>query len=129
MLAASLLAATILPLSTAYTYCEAFGWEIGIQRSVRQAPIFYGLFTATISIGAGIVLLPNVPLMLAMLVSQDVNGVLLPIVLVFMLRLVNNQRIMGEYVNGRVSNVIAWGSVALLTLLTIVLLISSIMGL
>ncbi|HVF11127.1 MAG TPA: Nramp family divalent metal transporter [Abditibacteriaceae bacterium] len=128
LLAASLLAAAILPLSTAYTYCEAFGWEIGIRRSVRQAPIFYGLFTATISIGAGIVLLPNVPLLWAMLVSQDVNGVLLPIVLVFMLRLINDRRIMGEYVNSRMSNVVAWGSVALLTLLTIVLLISSILG-
>ena len=128
LLAASLLAAAILPLSTAYTYCEAFGWEIGIQRSMRQAPIFYGFFTATIVIGASVVLLPNVPLLFAMLVSQDVNGVLLPIVLVFMLRLINNPRIMGEYVNGRASNIVAWSSVALLTLLTIVLLISSIMG-
>jgi Mn2+/Fe2+ NRAMP family transporter len=128
LLAASLLAAAILPLSTAYTYCEAFGWEIGIQRTIGQAPIFYGLFTVTMFIGASIVLLPRVPLLTAMLISQDVNGILLPIVLVFMLKLVNDPRIMGEHVNGRSQNILAWVSVVLLTLLTVVLVVSSILG-
>ena len=126
LLAASLLASAVLPLSTAYTYCEAFGWEIGVQRSVKEAPLFYGLFTATMLLGACVVLLPNVPLILAMLVSQDVNGALLPIVLVFMLQLVNNRRIMGEHVNKRGQNVLAWSTVVFLTLLTTILLGSSI---
>ncbi len=106
LLAASLLAAAVLPLSTAYTYCEAFGWEIGVQRSLKEAPLFYGLFTATMALGALVVLLPNVPLLAAMLISQDVNGVLLPVVLVFMLKLVNDRRIMGHHVNRRGQNVL-----------------------
>jgi Mn2+/Fe2+ NRAMP family transporter len=125
LLAASLLAAAVLPLSTAYTYCEAFGWEIGVQKSVKEAPLFYGLFTATMLLGAAVVLLPNVPLFAAMLISQDVNGMLLPIVLIFMLKLVNDRRIMGEHVNGRVQNTIAWTTVAFLIILTLVLLGSS----
>ncbi|MDQ3812609.1 MAG: divalent metal cation transporter [Armatimonadota bacterium] len=129
LLAASLLAAAILPLSTAYTYCEAFGWEIGIQRSVREAPMFYGLFGATMFIGAVVVLLPDVPLLFAMLVSQDVNGILLPVVLIFMLKLINDRRIMGEYANHRAQNVLAWSTVVFLILLTIILLISSILEL
>lgn len=122
LLAASLLAAAVLPLSTAYTYCEAFGWEIGVQRSLKEAPLFYGLFTATMALGALVVLLPNVPLLAAMLISQDVNGVLLPVVLVFMLKLVNDRRIMGHHVNRRGQNVLAWGTVVFLIGLTVVLL-------
>ena len=129
LLAASLLAAAVLPLCTAYTYCEAFGWEIGVQRSWKEAPLFYGLFTATMGLGALVVLMPNVPLFLAMLLSQNVNGILLPVVLVFMLKLVNDRRIMGKHVNGRTQNIIAWTSVAFLILLTVVLLGSSIWGL
>jgi NRAMP (natural resistance-associated macrophage protein)-like metal ion transporter len=125
LLAASLLAAAVLPLSTAYTYCEAFGWEIGVQRSAKEAPMFYGIFSAAMFLGALIVLLPNVPLVAAMLISQDVNGALLPVVLIFMLKLVNNRRIMGEYINGRLQNIIAWTSVVFLILLTIILLVSS----
>jgi NRAMP (natural resistance-associated macrophage protein)-like metal ion transporter len=125
LLAASLLAAAVLPLSTAYTYCEAFGWEIGVQRSAKEAPMFYGIFSAAMFLGALIVLFPNVPLVAAMLVSQDVNGALLPVVLIFMLKLVNNRRIMGTYVNGRVQNIIAWTSVAFLIMLTVILLVSS----
>jgi NRAMP (natural resistance-associated macrophage protein)-like metal ion transporter len=126
LLAASLMAAAVLPLSTAYTYCEAFGWEIGVQRSVKEAPLFYGIFTATMFLGAAVVLLPNVPLLAAMLVSQDVNGALLPVVLIFMLKLVNNRRIMGEHVNGRAQNVLAWSAVVFLIALTVILLGSSI---
>ncbi len=126
LLAASLLAAAVLPLSTAYTYCEAFGWEIGVQKTWKQAPLFYGLFTATMLLGACIVLLPNVPLFAAMLISQNVNGMLLPVVLVFMLKLVNDRRIMGRHVNGRVQNLVAWSSVTFLVVLTVILLGSSV---
>ena len=125
LLAASLLAAAVLPLSTAYTYCEAFGWEIGVQKNWKQAPVFYGFFTATMGLAALFVLLPNVPLFAVMLISQDVNGILLPVVLVFMLKLVNTRRIMGEHVNGRTQNVVAWTAVGLLIALSAILLGSS----
>ena len=124
--AASLLAAAVLPLSTAYTYCEAFGWEIGVRRSLKEAPLFYGIFTATMLLGAIVVLIPGVKPVAAMLISQDVNGVLLPVVLIFMLQLVNNRRIMGNHVNGKIQNIIAWGTVIFLIALTIILLVSSI---
>lgn len=128
LMAASLLTSAVLPLATAYTYCEAFGWEIGLQRSFRAAPMFYSIFTATQLIGAVIVLLPNVPLFHAMLISQFVNGVLLPIVLIFMLRIINNRQIMGDYVNNRLHNLIAGLTVVALILLTAALLLAPIMG-
>ncbi|MBV9865413.1 MAG: divalent metal cation transporter [Abitibacteriaceae bacterium] len=125
LVAASLLAAAVLPLSTAYTYCEAFGWEIGLKRSVKEAPMFYGLFTATMIFGAAVVLLPRVPLVTVALLSQDVNGILLPVVLVFMLKLINEPRIMGQYVNKRSQNFFAWSTVVILTVLTLILVIKS----
>jgi len=125
LLAASLLTSAVLPLATAYTYCEAFGWEIGLKRSFKEAPMFYGIFTATQVIGALVVLMPNVPLFSAMLISQFVNGVLLPIVLIFMLTLINNRRIMGDWANSKTQNVIAWTTVVILIALTAVLLVST----
>lgn len=128
LLAASLLTSAVLPLATAYTYCEAFGWEIGLQRSFREAPMFYGLFTATQVIGAVVVLMPKVPLFLAMLISQFVNGMLLPIVLIFMLSLVNNRRIMGDWANNKFQNTVAWTTVVILITLTLILLFGTITG-
>ncbi len=124
LLAASLMASCALPLATAYTYCEAFGWEIGLQRSFKEAPMFYGLFTATQIIGALVVLMP-VPLFSAMLISQFVNGMLLPVVLIFMLRLVNNRKIMGEWANSKIQNGVAWTTVVILIAMTAVLLVTS----
>ena len=129
LLAASLLAAAVLPLATAYTWCESFGWEIGLQKTTKEAPMFYGLFGASIGIGALVVLMPNVPLLQAMILSQTVNGILLPVVLVFMLKLVNDRRIMGNYVNGLVANIISWTVVTALIALTLVLLVTTIFGL
>lgn len=126
LLNCSLLAGAVLPLSTSYTWCEAFGWEMGLSKRWREAPVFYGIFTVTVVTGAAVVLLPDVPLMMAMLLSQDVNGILLPVVLVFMLLLVNNRRIMGNYVNSRTYNVISIATVAGLIVLTILLLASSV---
>jgi len=125
LLAASLLTSAVLPLATAYTYCEAFGWEIGLKRSFQEAPMFYGIFTATQLIGVVVVLMPNVPLFSAMLISQFVNGVLLPIVLIFMLTLINNRRIMGDWANSTIQNAIAWTTVVILIALTGVLLVST----
>ncbi|MFN2484225.1 MAG: NRAMP family divalent metal transporter [Candidatus Limnocylindria bacterium] len=123
---ASVLAATILPLTTSYAVCESFGWESGVSRNFREAPVFMALYTALVGIGALVVLIPGLPLVGAILVSANLNGILLPIVLVFMLRLVNNPRIMGRYVNPRWLNVVAWGLTALVVVLTLVMFGSTI---
>ena len=106
LLNASIFSACILPLSTAYSVCEGMGWEVGVNRRFRQAPQFYSLYTAIIAIGAVIILIPGVKLIPIMLLSQATNGILLPFVLVFMLLLVNNKRLMGEYTNSRIYNII-----------------------
>ena len=118
---ASLFAACIQPLSTAYTVCEGLGFESGVNRRFREAPIFYGLFTFLIVVGAGVVLLPQFPLVKMILFSQVINGVLLPFVLIFMVKLVNKHQLMGEWVNSRFYNVVAWTSVALMIGLTLAL--------
>jgi len=115
---ASLFAASILPLSTAYTVCEGLGFESGVGRGFSEAPVFYWLYTALIAAGAGVILTPNLPLVKISVLSQVVNGVVLPFVLVFMLLLVNNKDLMGEYVNSRLFNVIAWGSTVIMIGLT-----------
>lgn len=129
LLGASLLAACVLPLSTAYAVCEAFGWETGISKGWDEAPSFMGIYTALIAIGAGVVLLPNLPLFLVLLVSQDINGILLPVILIFILLLVNDRRIMGRYVNGPLYNLVAWGTAIVLIVLTAILLVSSLAAL
>ncbi|HJP72579.1 MAG TPA: divalent metal cation transporter, partial [Candidatus Limnocylindria bacterium] len=118
---ASVLAATVMPLTTSYTVCESFGWESGVSRRFSEAPVFMGLYTALIVIGALVVLVPGMPLPGLIILSQNLNGVLLPIILVFMLRLVNNPRIMGRHVNPRWLNVVAWALTGLVILLTLVL--------
>ena len=125
LLNASFLAAFVLPLATAYGLSEAFGWESGINKTFREAPQFLGFYTAFIIIGAGVIMFPNAPLIKIMFLSQTVNGILLPIVLIIMLRLVNTRSIMGEYVNSKRMNIITWITVTILILLTILLLITS----
>jgi Mn2+/Fe2+ NRAMP family transporter len=118
---ASLFAACILPLSTAYTVCEGLGFESGVDRRLGEAPIFYALFTLLIVFGAGTVLLPNVPLVKIILFSQVLNGMLLPFVLIFMVLLINKQALMGEWVNSRTYNIVAWLSVVIMIGLTLAL--------
>jgi Mn2+/Fe2+ NRAMP family transporter len=125
LLNASFLAAFVLPLATAYGLSEAFGWESGINKTFREAPQFLGFYTAFIVIGAGVIMLPNAPLIKIMFLSQTINGVLLPVVLVIMLRLVNDASIMGDFVNSRRMNMVAWFTVAVLILLTVLLLVTS----
>jgi len=126
LLNASIFSAAILPLSTAYVVCEAFGWEAGVDRSLRAAPIFFVIYTALIVLGAVVILLPVKSLVEIMMASQTLNGVLLPVILIVMLRLINNGRLMGRFANGRVSNVFAWGMVGALILLTMILVVVSI---
>jgi NRAMP (natural resistance-associated macrophage protein)-like metal ion transporter len=123
LLNASVFAAAILPLSTAYVVCEAFGWEAGLNRYVREAPVFFGLYTAFIVVGAAIILLPIKSLVKVMMASQTLNGVLLPVILIVMLRLVNDRRLMGRFVNGRLFNMSAYATVVILIALTVILLV------
>ena len=119
LLNASLFAASILPLSTAYTVCEAMGFESGLSRRFREAPVFYWLYTLLIVVGAGIILVPNAPLVKLAVLSQVLNGVLLPFVLVFMLLLVNKRSLMDDLTNSRPFNIVAWGLTAMITVLTL----------
>jgi NRAMP (natural resistance-associated macrophage protein)-like metal ion transporter len=125
LLNASVFAAAILPLSTAYTVSEAFGWESSLSRNFREAPIFFTIFTSFIVIGALIVLLPIKSLIQAMIFSQTLNGVLLPVILVAMLILINNKRIMGKHVNGRAFNLLAIITVVILIILAAILVVST----
>jgi len=118
---ASLFAACIQPLSTSYVVCEGLGFESGVNFRFREAPIFYWLFTLLVVIGAGVVLLPGFPLVRAILWSQIINGILLPVVLVFMIRLVNKPRLMKEWTNSRIYNVVAWTAVFVMVVLTLAL--------
>ena len=125
LLNASFLAAFVLPLATAYGLSEAFGWESGINKSFKEAPQFLGFYSAFIVIGAGMILVPTMPLIKIMFLSQTINGILLPIVLIIMLRLVNDKELMGEYVNSKRMNIITWVTVAILILLTVMLVVTS----
>ena len=125
LLGASMLAAFILPLSTAYAVCEAFGFEHGISQTYEEAPVFFGLYTVLIFIGAGLVMIPGVSLYQIMLTSQVVNGVLLPPILIFMVLIASNRNIMGKYANPTWYNFISWAFTVILIILTVMLLISS----
>jgi len=116
---ASLFAASILPLSTAYTVCEGLGFESGVGKKFGEAPLFYWLYTILIVAGAGFILFPDLPLVKISILSQVINGIAIPPVLVFMLLLVNKKELMGEYVNSRTYNAIAWATTAIMTLLSI----------
>jgi NRAMP (natural resistance-associated macrophage protein)-like metal ion transporter len=115
---ASILSAAILPLATAYNICEGLGAESGVSKRFSEAPIFYWLYTFLIVGGAGVVLIPHLPLLKVILFSQVANGVLLPFLLIFMLLLVNRKELMGEYRNSRLANVIAWGTSVIIMILT-----------
>jgi Mn2+/Fe2+ NRAMP family transporter len=118
---ASLFAACILPLSTAYSVCEGLGFEAGVNKRVREAPIFYFLYLLLIVVGAGVVLIPNFPLVRMILLSQVLNGVLLPFVLIFMVRLINKPELMGEWVNPQWFNAVSWITVVVMIGLTLAL--------
>ncbi len=122
---ASVFAASILPLSTAYSICEGMGWESGVDKKPTEAPWFYGLYFGLIFLGAGIVLFPNAPLIMMMYLSQVANGVLLPFVLIFMQLLINDHRLMGNYVNSYWYNITAWLTTVVMIGLTILLVVTT----
>jgi Mn2+/Fe2+ NRAMP family transporter len=116
---ASMLAAGVLPLATAYSISEALGFEKGVSRSFREAPIFLGVFTFLIAVGAAIAIIPGLPLIRVLLVTQVINGLLLPIILFAILKLVNDRELMKEHVNGFAYNLAAWATAILVTLLSL----------
>lgn len=118
LLNASVFAASILPLSTAYVVCEGLGFESGVGKRFSEAPVFYWLYTILIVAGAGVILTPNLPLVQVSILSQVINGAVLPFVLVFMILLINKRELMGEYINSRWFNVAAWSTTGVVTALT-----------
>jgi Mn2+/Fe2+ NRAMP family transporter len=122
---ASLFAACILPLSTAYSVCEGLGLEAGVNRRFKEAPEFYWLYTAIIVLSAGMILMPGVPLLKIILTSQVLNGLLLPVILVFMALLIRRRELMGEYVNGPVYDVVTWGTTIVLVGLALAMVVTS----
>jgi Mn2+/Fe2+ NRAMP family transporter len=116
---ASLFAASILPISTAYSVCEGLGFESGVGKKFREAPVFYWLYTVLIAAGAGVLLIPDFPYVKVILFSQVLNGIALPFVLVFMVLLINKRELMGKYVNSRFFNVVAWATTVVLIVLTL----------
>ncbi|MEL7666981.1 MAG: Nramp family divalent metal transporter [Actinomycetota bacterium] len=128
LLSASLLAAAVLPLTSAYAICEAFGWESGLDRNWSEAPVFNGLYTFVIVASAAIILLPGLNLIAIMLVSQVVNGILLPFLLIFMMVIVNDRSIMGRHTNSRLNNVLAWSTIVIVIALTVILMGMTVLG-
>jgi Mn2+/Fe2+ NRAMP family transporter len=125
LIGASMLAAGVLPLATAYSISEALGFEKGVSRSFREAPIFLGVFTFLVAVGAAIAIVPGLPLIRVLLVTQVINGLLLPIVLFAVLRLVNDRELMGQHVNGPIYNIGAWLTAILVTALSLLFILTT----
>ena len=123
---ASLFAASILPISTSYAVCEGLGFEAGLDKKFHEAPVFYWLYTVLIVAGAGVLLVPRFPLVHIMVLSQVVNGVVLPFVLIFMLLLTNDKELMGEHTNSRGFNIVAWITVVAMIVLTLAMVVTQI---
>ncbi|HSW62974.1 MAG TPA: Nramp family divalent metal transporter [Dissulfurispiraceae bacterium] len=123
---ASILGAIIVPLATAYYICEAMGWEAGVNKSFKEAPQFMGIYTLIIGAAAAIILIPGAPLVDLMVLSAIVNGLMLPFVLVFIIKLINNKKIMGDYTNSRAYNIISWSTVTVVAVLTVLFVVASV---
>jgi len=123
---ASLFAASILPISTAYAVCEGLGLESGLDKRFDEAPAFYWLYTGLIVLGAGVLLVPHFPLFRFMVLSQVANGILLPFVLIFVLMLINDRALMGDYVNSRWYNAVSWFTVGSMIVLTLAMVVAQI---
>jgi Mn2+/Fe2+ NRAMP family transporter len=127
LMGASLLAGAVLPLATAYAVSEVFGMPKGVNLDFRRAPIFFGLFTGLIVVGMGLSLFPGLPVIQWLVTVQVLNGVLLPVMLVFILRLINDEQLMGGLKNTRVYNVFGWSTLILITIAVVIMLGSQIL--
>jgi len=123
LLNAAIFSTAVIPLSTSYAICEAFGWESGVGKSFREAPVFMGIYTGLVVLGALIILIPGVPLIPIMVLSQALNGILLPVILIMILLLINNKEIMGEWINSKLFNFLAWFTVVVVIILSVVLIV------
>jgi Mn2+/Fe2+ NRAMP family transporter len=128
LLGASLLAAGVLPLATAYGLSEAFGFEKGVNQGWRDAPVFLGIFTGLVALGVLVTLIPGLPLVKVLLVTQLINALALPFVLISVLKLVNNRGLMGEYRNGVIYNIVAWTTTIIVSLLSLAILANTVLG-
>jgi len=128
LVGASVLAASVLPGITSSAVCEAFGWEHGADHTWGEAPVYRGIITAIICLSAGVVLIPDVDLFGIMMAAQVVNGVLLPVLMVYMVRIASDRRIMGRYVNGRVWTAITWATIGVIAALTVVMFVLQALG-
>lgn len=128
LLNASLFAASILPLSTAYSICESFGWETGVNKTFSEAPQFYTLYTLLILTGSGIILFPDIPLIKMMAISQIINGIVLPFILIFILLIINDKKIMGDYVNSKLENILTILFTATISIFSFILVITALLG-
>lgn len=126
LLVASIFASVILPVAVSFYVCEAFGFEAGLDKTWKEAPAFYWLYTIIIAIGAGIILIPGTPLIGLTLWSQRINGIMLPVVLLLMMVIINKKEVMGEHVNKPVQNVIGWTTISILVALSLVMLVTSV---
>lgn len=124
LLNASIFAASILPLSTAYSVCEGIGFESGVNKKFREAPQFYTIYTLLIILGAGVIMIPGISLITVLYLSQVINGILLPFILIYMLLLVNNKKIMGKHVNTTLQNFFSWTTITAIIALTLILVVS-----
>ncbi|MBC7909728.1 MAG: divalent metal cation transporter, partial [Pyrinomonadaceae bacterium] len=125
LLGAAMLAVGVLPLATAYSVSEALGFEKGVSRSFREAPIFVGIFTSLIVFGALVAMIPGLPQIRLLLITQCINGLLLPVVLIAVLRLVNKKELMGKYTNGPIYNIAAWLITITVSTLSLLLILST----
>ena len=128
LIAASFLAACVLPLTTSFVICEAFGWEAGVDFKWKEAPLFKGILTFVIIFSAAVVIIPNIDLLGVMLTAQFVNGIILPVLLVFMAIIAADKRVMGIYKSKPVSRILIWATVAIVTVLTVALLVMQVLG-
>jgi Mn2+/Fe2+ NRAMP family transporter len=123
LLGASILAVTIIPLSTTYAICESFGFERGVNHSLNEAPAFYGIFTFMVFFSAVLTLIPNLSLVHIMLITQQIAGMLSPVILVFMVLLINRKEVMGNFVNNRAQNLVIWITVLFIITLSVLLVV------
>ena len=121
---ASVLAASVIPLSTSYAVCEAFGWQSGVDCTMQEAPIFFGIYTFMVAFASALILIPGLSLMKLILITQRLAGVLSPVILIFMIILVNRKDIMGKHVNNKLQNIISITTVAFISCLTLILIAS-----
>ncbi|MFP4498136.1 MAG: NRAMP family divalent metal transporter, partial [Vulcanimicrobiota bacterium] len=123
LLNAAIFSTAIIPISTSYAICESFGWESGMGKSFKEAPVFLGIYTFMIVAGSFILMIPGIPLIPIMVLSQALNGILLPFILIIIMKLINDKRLMGKWTNSLVFNILAWITTIVISILSVILIV------